>query len=416
MLTVVGKRIKRDDSYDKVRGKALFLDDIEFPGMLFGGVVRTTIPYGRVVKVNTDEINSMPGVVKVIDHTMIPGEKKHGVVLKDQPFLVDGVFKRAGDPIAIVVAEDKTALKNALACAKVEYEEYKGVFTIDDALKEDAPILGEKNNILYDLKVKKGNIDEGFKDAQYIAENWYHTPHVDHAFMQPEGAIARYDEEGNMQVYVTTQYPHYDREEIARLLNMPQDKVRMMNASVGGAFGAREDVSVQPQAALAAFCTKKPVKIVYSREESTTVHTKRHAFKMYYKTGVTSDGKLCALKARIWGDTGAYCSWGMNVLRKAAIHATGPYEIPNVDIESFAVYTNNSFSGAMRGFGASQPAIAYESQMDILAHMLHMDPLKFRYINAFSEGDSTATGQCLKSSVGIKGCIEEMAMINNIEL
>lgn len=416
MPEFVGKNIKREDAYDKALGKALYPDDIEFEGMLYAGAVRASIPYGRVKSVNIEELKKQKGVVEVIDYKMIPGVRKHGVVLKDQPFLVEDIFKRVGDPIVVIVAENKTTLRNAIKAAKVEYEEYKGIFTIDDALKEDAPILGEKNNILYDLKIKKGDIKEGFKQAKYVAENWYKLPSIDHAFLQPEAAAARIDENGIVEVYVATQYPHYDLEEVARCLNLPQDKVRIINTAVGGAFGAREDITVQAHAALAAYYTKKPVKVVYSREESTTVHCKRHSAKMYFKTGADENGMLCALEAKIWGDTGAYCSWGMNVLRKAAVHATGPYFIPNVDVESMAVYTNNSFSGAMRGFGAAQAAIGYESQMDILAEMSGIDPLKFRYINAFKKGDITANGQCLKSSVGIRKCIEEMAKSNHIDI
>jgi CO/xanthine dehydrogenase Mo-binding subunit len=219
-----------------------------------------------------------------------------------------------------------------------------------------------------------------------------------------------------LEVYVATQYPHYDREEVCRCLNMEEDKVRIINTAIGGAFGAREDINPQCHAAIAAQITGKPVKIVYSREESTISHSKRHPLKMHYKTGVTADGKLCALWARIYGDTGAYASWGMNVLRKSAVHATGPYVIPNVDIEAMAVYTNNPYSGAMRGFGATQVPFAAESQMDILAEKLGMHPLKFRYMNSFDVGSITATGQCLTGSVGMKSCIEKIAELDNIKL
>jgi len=217
-------------------------------------------------------------------------------------------------------------------------------------------------------------------------------------------------------VYVATQYPHYDREEVSRCLGLPEDKVRIINTTVGGAFGVREDITLQCHAALATYFTQKPVKIVYSREESTVTHCKRHAFKMFYKTGVDENGKLCALNARIYGDTGAYCSWGMNVLRKAAVHAAGPYEVLNVDVQALAVYTNNSFCGAMRGFGAAQVAVAYESQMDELARYLGINPLKFRYMNAVKEGSLMPTGQVLERSVGMKKCIEEIARIDNIVL
>ena len=197
---------------------------------------------------------------------------------------------------------------------------------------------------------------------------------------------------------------------------MKEENINVINMTIGGAFGAREDINPQCHAAIASYITKRPVKIIYSREESTISHSKRHLMKMYYKTAVKSNGRLCALKARMYADTGAYASWGINVIRKAAVHATGPYEIPNVDIKAYAVYTNNPFCGALRGFGAAQVPIAYESQMDILAEKLNINPLVFRNINTFQCGSKTATGQILDKSVGIKECISKLASIDNIEL
>lgn len=412
----VGKSLERVDANDKVMGRAMYPDDIEFENMAYAKVVRSSIPYGKVIDIDYSKAKKMDGVIAIIDYKMIPNEIKHGVVLKDQPILVKDIVKRVGDPILLIVAENKRILEKAILSVDVKYDEYKGIFSIEDALKDDAPILGTKSNILYDLSIKKGNIEEGFKDAKYIAENYYYTPNIDHAFLQPEACIGRYNKDGVMEIYVATQYPHYDLEEIQRAMNFEDKKINVINTAVGGAFGAREDISVQIHIALAVYYTKRPVKIVYSREESTVTHCKRHAMKMYYKTGAREDGKLCAVEAKFWGDTGAYCSWGMNVLRKSAVHATGPYEVPNVDIESLAIYTNNSFCGAMRGFGAAQATVAYESQMDILAEMLNINPLKFRYMNCYSKGSITATGQCMNSSVGIKECIEKMASLDGIKL
>ncbi|ERI89669.1 aldehyde oxidase and xanthine dehydrogenase, a/b hammerhead domain protein [Clostridiales bacterium oral taxon 876 str. F0540] len=416
MLNIIGKNIKKEDSLEKVTGKALYPDDIEFEDMLYAGAVRSSIAYGRVKSIDCSKAAELDGIVMIINHNMIPGEKKHGVVFKDQPILVDDLIRRVGDPILLVVAVNKEVLKKAVDLIKIEYEEYEGVFTVEEALKENAPVLGDGTNILYDLKIKRGDVEEGFRKAKFIVENWYSTPHIDHAVLQPEAAVCRFDKEGNIELYVATQYPHYDREDVSRCLGIPEDKVRIINTTIGGAFGVREDITVQCHAALAAYYTKKPVKIVYSREESTVTHCKRHAVKMYYKTGVDENGKLCALKARIYGDTGAYCSWGMNVLRKAAVHAAGPYEVPNVDIQSLAVYTNNSFCGAMRGFGAAQVAVAYESQMDELSRLLEINPLKFRYMNSVKVGSILPTGQVLESSVGMKKCMEEIAKLDGIVL
>ncbi len=327
----VGRGLIRPDVYNKVLGKSIYPDDLEFEDMLYAGVKRSTIPYGKVKNINMEEIRAMEDVEMVIDYTMIPGAISHGVVFKDIPTLVKDIIKRVGDPIIIIVSKNKEALKDALNNVKIEYEEFKGIFNIEDALKEDAPILGEGSNLLYDLKIKKGNIDDGFEEAKYIVENWYKTPMVEHAFLQPEASVSRVDEEGVVEVYVATQYPHYDREEVARCLNIEEEKVRIRNMTIGGAFGGREDINPQCHAAM-------------------------------------------------------------------------------------AVYTNNPYSGAMRGFGATQCPIATESQMDMLAEKIGIHPLKFRYINAFKVGDKTATGQVLKSSVGLKKCIEKLADLDGVEI
>lgn len=413
---MVGKSIIRPDAYEKVLGKSRFPDDLEFENMLYAGVKRSSIAYGKVKSVNIDEVKKLDGVIDVIDYKDIPDEITHGVVFKDIPILVKDIIKRIGDCIVLVIAKDKASLENALEKVNIEYEEYKGIFTIEDALKSDAPILGDKNNILYHIEIKKGNVEEAFRNSKFITVNTYYTQMTDHAFMQPEVAIANYKGNNKLDLYVATQYPHYDREEVARCLNLNEEQVNIINMSIGGAFGGREDINPQCHAAIASYLTKRPVKIIYSREESTISHSKRHPMKMYYKTAVNSDGKLSALKARIYADTGAYASWGINVVRKAAVHATGPYEIPNVDIKANAIYTNNPFCGAMRGFGAAQVPIAYESQMDILAEKLNIHPLKFRNINAFTSGSYTATGQKLEESVGIKKCIEKLASIDGIDL
>ena len=413
---MVGESVIRPDAYEKVLGTASFPDDLEFQNMLYAGVKRSSIAYGRVKSINISEVKKLDGVIDVIDYKGIPGEINHGVVFKDIPILVKDTIKRIGDCIVLIIAKDKTSLKIALEKVNIEYEEYKGIFTIEDALKSDAPILGNGNNILYDITIKKGNIEEGFKNSKFITVNTYYTQMTDHDFMQPEVAIANYKNNNTLDLYVATQYPHYDREEVARCLNLKEEQVNIINMTIGGAFGGREDINPQCHAAIASYITKKPVKIIYSREESTISHSKRHPMKMYYKTSVNSNGKLSAVKARIYADTGAYASWGINVVRKAAVHATGPYEIPNVDIKAYAIYTNNPFCGAMRGFGAAQVPIAYESQMDILAEKLNIHPLKFRNINAFNCGSYTATGQKLEGNIVIKKCIEKLASIDRVDL
>lgn len=231
---------------------------------------------------------------------------------------------------------------------------------------------------------------------------------VDHAFLQPESGVGYIDEEGRVTVIVSTQYPHYDMREIAHALNMPLEKVRVINANVGGAFGGREDITLQIHLALAARVLNRPVKAVYSREESFLAHSKRHAMVMRYKTGADREGNLLAMEAEIIGDTGAYASWGVNVMRKAGVHSTGPYFIPNVKVDSYSVYTNNPYAGAVRGFGATQVPVAHEQQMDILAEMLNMDPIAIRMKNIFKKGSVTATGQVLTEGVPLKECLNKL--------
>lgn len=407
-MKYVGQSITRGDVLGKVTGKAIYPADLEFPKMLYVGVVRSSIPYGRVVDVDYSKAQKLPGVVGIYTWKDVPGENNHGVIFKDLPVLVKEWVKRIGDPIVLIAAESKVILEQAKEIIEIKYEEHRGVFSVEDALKEDAPILGEKNNVLFDIHIKRGDIEKGFREACFIAENNYSTQMVEHGFLQAEAAVARLTENEEMEIYVATQYPHYDREEVARCISFEEERVKIINTTIGAAFGAREDMTLQCHVALAALLTGRPVKMVHSREESILAHGKRHALKMHYKTGVTKEGKLCALQATILGDTGAYASWGINVLRKSAVHAAGPYEVSNVDVKSMAVYTNNTFSGAMRGFGATQVAIAYESQMDILAQKLKLHPLKFRLMNTLKEDSITITGQRLKSSVGAQQCIEKL--------
>ena len=265
-------------------------------------------------------------------------------------------------------------------------------------MKGDAPKIHDADNIAHHCKIRKGDVEEGFKKSAVIVEDEYRSSMVDHGFLQPEAGIA-YVEDGKIVVCAATQYTHFDQEEIAEALNVPKEDVKVINPAVGGAFGGREDLTLQIHIALAAKELKRPVKVVYSRSESFVAHCKRHPMIMRYKTGADQNGMLLAMEAEIIADTGAYASWVNNVVRKATTHATGPYEIPNVKVDGYGVYTNNPFAGAMRGFGAAQTPIAHELQMDKLAEKLNMDPISIRIKNGFRVGSITATGQILHESV-----------------
>ncbi|NLX62492.1 MAG: molybdopterin-dependent oxidoreductase [Tissierellia bacterium] len=405
-LEVVGKNILRIDALSKVTGRALYPEDFYMEGMVYGKTLRSKVPHAYI-KVDTSRAEKIDGVIKIFTHKDVPNNK-HGVVFKDHEVFCSEKVRRIGDPIAFVVAKDRKTCELALENILVEYEEIEGVFDPIEAMKDDAPKVHGDSNIVYHFKIRKGDVEEGFKNSHVIVENTYKTHMVDHAFLQPEAGLSFIDEEGRITVIVATQYPHYDREEIASALKIAEDKVRLINANIGGAFGGREDISLQIHLALAAHELKMPVKVVYSREESFLAHSKRHPLIMKYKTGADKDGKLLALEAEIIGDTGAYASWATNVLRKSGVHATGPYFIPNVKVDSYAVYTNNPYAGAMRGFGATQVPIAHEQQMDMLAEKLGMDPITIRLKNMFKKGSVTATGQVLTESVPLQECLERV--------
>ncbi|MGE5577421.1 MAG: xanthine dehydrogenase family protein molybdopterin-binding subunit [Syntrophothermus sp.] len=408
---VVGRPARRIDGIAKVTGQARYPADIYLPDMLYGMTLRSKYPYARILRIDTSRAAHVPGVCAVLTGKDVPGENSHGVLFQDQPVLADKIVKSAADPIAVVAAESREAAAEAIELIQVEYEELTPIFDPVAAMQPGAPQLHEDwpGNILHHQRIRKGDVEKGFARADVIIENTYTTQMTEHLFLQPEAAVARVDERGHVVIQVATQYPHYDRTAVARILGVGVNQVRIVATAIGGAFGAREDLTLQGHAALLAWKTRRPVKMVYSREESVLAHCKRHPMIMKYKTGATKDGKLTALEATIIGNTGAYASWGINILRKAAVHATGPYEIPNVAVDAYAVFTNIPFAGAMRGFGAPQPAIAYEGQMDEIAAALGIHPFTIRVRNALQVGSMTGTGQLLESSVGLKETLRRAA-------
>ena len=404
-FNVVGNRVIRVDGLSKVKGEAIYPQDIYIEGMLYGKTLRSTKAHAEI-QIDTQEAEQMEGVVKVLTYKDVPGHNSHGVLFKDHEVFCSQKVRRIGDPIAFVVAMSEKAAKAALERIKITYTDLPAVFDPVEAMGEDAPKIHGDSNIVYHYKCRKGDVDAAFKDCAVVIEKEYKTPMVDHAFLQPEAGVA-YMEEGDVVcVCAATQYPHFDQIEVAEAMGMPLEKIRIINPAVGGAFGGREDITLQIHLALAAYITKKPVKAVYTREESFYAHSKRHPIQMKFKTGADKNGKLLAMEATLIGDTGAYASWAINVMRKAGVHCTGPYEIPNVKVDSYAVYTNNPFSGAMRGFGATQPPIGSEQQIDMLAHALGIDPIQMRLMNCFKLGSETANGQILEESVPLTRCIE----------
>lgn len=407
-LKTVGKSIIRVDSYSKVTGKALYPQDIYLDNMLHAKTLRSPYPHAYIKNIDLSEAEKVEGIVRIFTGKDLE-VNHHGVVFKDHNVLCDEKVRQIGDPIAFVVGESYEVCKEAMKKIKVDYEQLEGVFDPREAMKEEAPKVHGDSNIIFHYKLRTGDVEKAFAECTAIAESTYSTGMQEHAFLQPEAGLSYVDEDGTIVVVVATQYPHFDREEISVALGVPIEKVRILNTNIGGAFGAREDITLQIHLALAAKELNRPVKTIYDREESFLAHSKRHPMYMKYKTGADIDGKLLAMEVEIVGDSGAYCSWAINVLRKAGVHAGGPYVIPNVKADSYAVYTNNPFTGAMRGFGATQVPNACEQQMDILAEKLGISPVEIRMKNILRKGDMTATGQIIKEGIPLDRCMEEIA-------
>ncbi len=412
MTSVIGSRAVREDAWGKVFGQAKYPADVNLPGQIYGVVLRSPHPHARIRRLDVRKARELTGVAAVLTASDVP-HNSHGVLFRDQPVLVSERIRMVGDPLVAVAAESPETAREAARLVEIEYELLPALFNPEEAMRPGAPALhpevhGE-SNVLYHLPVVKGDLAKGWASADVVVEQDYSTQMVDHAFLQPEAVLAQVDERGHLVVQAATQYPHYDRGEIAHALGIKVSRVQVKTLSVGGSFGGREDISLQLVAALLAYRTLRPVKMENSREESFYSHCKRHPMTMHYKTGATREGKLVAMEARIVGDAGAYASWSPNILRKAAIHATGPYEIPNLRVDSYAVFTNNPWTGAMRGFGAAQPVLAYESQMELLAKKLKISPVEIRLRNMFRTGSTTATGQALTGSVGLEECLQKVA-------
>jgi CO/xanthine dehydrogenase Mo-binding subunit len=395
----VGRTIERVDGLEKVLGKGLFAGDLKVENMLFGVVLRSDRSHARIRSLDTRDALSTDGVVTILTHRDIPGRNGFGVLKKDQPYLAEDYVRYLGEPVLMVIAANERIAREATEKIRIDWEEIKPILDPFEAAGSNI-VLHKGGNLLCHKTVLKGDIKKGAEDAHVIVERTYSTRRTDHVFLECEAGIGYPDPSGRIVVISSTQNIHYKMKEVAQLLALPEEKIRVIQAPTGGGFGGKLDVTVEGYAALGAFHTKRPVMVKYTREESMLANTKRHPLHMTYKTGARKDGRLTLLEASITGDTGAYASYGEVVALRAAVHATGPYEVPNVRVESSMVFTNNPVCGAMRGFGIPQTAFAHESQMDLLAEALNIDPLEIRKINGLRKGSVTATGQMLHHSVG----------------
>jgi aldehyde oxidoreductase len=400
---------------DKLTGKLHFTDDLSFPGMLYGQALRSPIPHARVTFLDPRQAESMPGVVKILTAKDVPGQNRYGLLIRDQPIFCDEIVRYVGDCLALVIAETQDQACAALGEIKVQLEPLPVINNPQDSLESDAPILHEylrektpaTPNLLCHHSIRKGDVEKGFAQADLIIEENYTTPFVDHAYMELECSIGVPEKNGEITLYCGSQGPTFDRDQIAEALGIDPLKVRIAHRYVGGAFGGKEDVAGQVLASLGAYMTGHPVKVLFSRAESLRVHHKRHAESMHYKVGTTKDGQIVAAEVTIYGDTGAYASTGEAVLFRSATFACGPYVVPNVKVDTYAVHTNNPTCGAFRGFGGTQVAFSSEVHLQKIIDALGMDPFEFRLENAIDIGRATITGHVLTPEVGAgyKACL-----------
>jgi len=404
--SIIGQSAKRADGFDKVTGRAVFAGDMSVEGMLYGKTLRSTVPHGVLEALDVEAARAMPGVRAVLTGDDVPGSNSHGIILKDEPISVPvgGKVRRVGDPLALVAAETEEIAKEALGRITATIRELPAVFDVFEAMKPETPRLHDHPNF-FNRHVEKGDVDAAFAACDVIVENEYRTQQTEHGYIEPEAGLAYMDGDV-MNVHLSTQNPHYDAKEVARNLGVGMHKVRVVQMTTGGGFGGKLDMSVAVPAALLARATGRPVKMVWSRIESLCVSVKRHPYIIRIRHGAKADGELLAVECSVYGDTGAYASYGPGVLTRAAVHCTGPYRVPNVRADAHTVFTNNPTAGAMRGFGVPQMSFAVESQMDILAEKLGIPPYMLRLKNALRPGDSIATGSVLKHGVGIVKTLE----------
>lgn len=403
---VIEHSLRDKEAFAMVRGGTIFGDDIYLENMVYGKILWAAHPHAKILSIDTSEAEAMPGVVAIVTAKDIPGKNQCGVVIRDEHAIAEDKVTYIGDRVAAVYAERPDIAKAALEKIKVEYEVLQGVFTPEEAAAPDAPLVQPKGNLLHHVEINRGDVEAAFNECAAIVEGDYATPAIEHGFLEPESGIAFLAEDGTLVIKIGTQTAFDDRTQLSEILGMPEEKIRVIQMPMGGAFGAKEDMILQQFLALGALKTKRPVKMVLTREESLRAHVKRHPAKMHYKLGADKFGHVLALESSIVLDTGAYCSLGLDILENTLVFGAGPYYIPNLKMLGKSWYTNNVPSGAMRGFGVNQLVIALEQQMDELAKALDIDPFEFRMINALDIGLPTASDHIMeKGIVSIKETI-----------
>ncbi|MGI6108569.1 MAG: selenium-dependent xanthine dehydrogenase [Eubacteriaceae bacterium] len=404
----LGSRVQRVDADEKVLGTGKYPDDYYPEGMIYGSALRSKYPRARVLSIDTSKAKALPGVVGVFTADDVPGDNKIGHLKHDQYTLipVGGLTHFLGDAIALVAAEDRTVLEKAKKLIKVEYEELPAIHNIQEAGAPDAPKVfdEEENNICAYKHISRGNADEAIARSAHVISHHYETPWTEHAFLEPECAVAFIDEDDDVFIYSTDQSAHQTLHECRLVLG--SDKVKVQNALVGGGFGGKEDMTVQHHAALIARLTGRPVKVKLARAESLLIHPKRHHFEMDFTMGCDENGLIQGVKAVVASDTGAFASLGGPVLERACTHAAGPYNYQNFDIEGTAYYTNNPPAGAFRGFGVTQTCFVTESLLNLMADEVGITPWEIHYRNAIRPGEVLPNGQIVGKETGLVETLE----------
>jgi len=404
----IGQSVRRVDGVSKVKGEFEYASDLRRDGMLWGETVRSPHPYARIKAIDIRAALESPGVRAVLLAGDVPGKKTYGLDVQDQPVLAWDVVRFAGEPVALVAAEQPEQAKQAAPKIEVTYEVLSPVTEMEAALQSDAPKLHPQGNVVRQLRVIHG---DPHAQAEVWVEGTYETGMQDQAPLGPEAGLAVPAADGGVDLYIATQWLHADLEQIAPCLNLPPEKVRLHLSGVGGAFGAREDVSMQIHACMLALRTERPVKIAYGRQESFYGHVHRHPSRIWMRHGATRDGKLINVHAKLLVDGGAYTSTSPAVIGNATTFAAGPYAVPNARLEGTAVFTNNPPCGAMRGFGAVQACFAYEAQMDKLARAVNLHPIEVRLKNALKTGDVLPTGQRVTGAAPVRDLLSRCAAL-----
>jgi len=403
----VGKRVPRIDARDKATGRTVYPTDRYFKDMLWAKVLRSEYAHAKILKLNVDKARKLSGVEAVLTYRDVPGHNGFGIIEPNWPVLCEDRVRFRGDAVALVAAQDEETAEKAISLIEVEYEPLPVIDTSEEALKSDAPQIHKNGNIMYTNEMAKGDVKKGFAESDIVLDETYSTQFQEHAYLETEGGVAVYDEkEGIITVWCGDQYAFLDQLQIARALNLDPEKIRVIGSPVGGAFGGKYEINVQIHLALLTYCTKKPVRLHWTREESVVTGEKRHAMRSTFKIGAKKDGQLVAIDVNLVSNNGAYGGISPAVLGVAMECFSGPYKYGHSHIKGLSIYTNNAMGGSFRGFGAPQVTFGIEQQIDSLAKHLNMDPIQFRLLNAVEKGDTSALGYKLQGSTGVKEALQ----------